>query len=243
MSLALEGLRVLITRPQPQAGRLAAFLQAKGARTTVLPMVAITPLTLTSQPDNLAQFSKIIAISVPSVDIALRTLPEFSPQTQWVTPGLGTAQALKSHGIQPLTPHSEFTSEAMLALPELNQVTGEKILLLKGEGGRELLRNELSRRGAEVVSLDLYRRQCPDYQQGEIETTVASADINAIVATSGQIVSNLHTCCPDDLKNLPLIIPSQRVAEKAEALGFKRVVVSQGAGDQDIAEALLQLVY
>ena len=250
MSLPLEGLRVLITRPQPQANRLADFLQAKGAKTTILPMVEICSAPLKTAPKGFEQFSKVIAISVPAVEIAYQKLsglfsPEELDNKTWFTPGKGTAKVLREKGIQPLCPDSEFTSEAMLELPELKQVEGDNILLLKGEGGRDLLSEELTRRGAKVVSLSLYRRQCPDYSPSEVETTLASAGINAIVATSGQILSNIEVCSPNlqDILPVPLIVPSPRVAEQAGGCGFKKVVISQGAGDQDIAEALLQLVY
>lgn len=250
MSLPLAGLRVLITRPQPQANRLADFLQAKGAKTTILPMVEICPVPLEAALEEIEQFSKVIAISVPAVEIAHQKLAElFSPEElcnrAWFTPGKGTAKALREKGVQPQCPDSEFTSEAMLELPELKQVEGENILLLKGEGGRDLLNEELTQRGAKVVSLSLYRRQCPDYSPSEVETTLASAGINAIVATSGQILSNIQACSPNlqDMLPVPLIVPSPRVAEQAKEYGFKKVVISQGAGNQDIAEALLQLVY
>ena len=245
MSLPLEGLRVLITRPQPQANRLSSFLQGKGAKTTLLPMVEIRPVQPVPELGGLSRFNKVIAISVPAVEITFQKLAGFHPKAQWFTPGKGTAKALREKGIQPQCPESEFTSESMLELPALNQVEGDNILLLKGEGGREVLTEELTNRGAQVVPAVLYRRQCPDYSQAEMETTLASAGINAIVATSGQIVSNIQTCIPNlqDLIPLPLIVPSQRVAEEAKQLGFKKVVISPGAGDQDIAEALLQLVY
>ncbi|MTI15304.1 uroporphyrinogen-III synthase [Sansalvadorimonas verongulae] len=245
MSLPLEGLRVLITRPQPQANRLADFLQGKGAKTTLLPMVEIRPVLPAPKLEELSQFHKVIAISVPAVEVGFQKLTGFHPDTKWFTPGKGTAKALREKGIHPQCPESEFTSESMLELPALKQVEGDNILILKGEGGRDLLTEELTRRGARVVAVVLYRRQCPDYSPTEIETTLASADINAIVATSGQIISNIQACVPNlqDLILVPLIVPSPRVARQARKFGFKKVVISPGAGDQDIAEALLQLVY
>ncbi|CAM3476982.1 uroporphyrinogen-III synthase [Parendozoicomonas haliclonae] len=246
MTKTLNGLRVLVTRPQPQADRLAAYLEGLGAKTAILPMIAIQSCKPETLPANidLTEYSKVIVISVPAVEQFFALKPANSMTPAWVTPGQGTADALKEYGITAHCPDEEFTSEAMLNLEPLQQVSGQKILLIKGEGGRDTLAETLTDRGADVSSLIVYQRICPDYPAGMLDRTVEEQQISAIVATSGQIVINLLECSskPELLRDIPLLVPSPRVASLAMENGFKKVITTPGAGDSDIATALLQLL-
>ncbi len=234
---------MLVTRPQPQGERLSANLQALGAESFCLPMVEIQPLDISHLPilKEEGSFNKIVAISIPAAELALKQLPPSLFGGEWFTPGNGTAKALSAQGIQAHFPDSEFTSEAMLALPQLQSVDNEQILLLKGEGGRTMLADTLTSRGAQVSSLELYRRACPEYPAGTLDLQLNNRQINAVVATSSQIVSHLLQLS-DTVRTIPCIVPSERIANEARDRGLSRVVVSQSAGDQDIADSLLQLL-
>ena len=242
----LKGLRVLVTRPQPHADRLSSFLHQQGAETVVMPMIEIVPLTVDNEKSllDISLYHKVIAISIPAVDIAFSAGLNNANAATWFTPGLGTAEALHERGVEAFSPQTEFTSEAMLELPDLKMVENEKVLIIKGEGGRDVLATNLRRRGASVTLLPVYQRHCPNYPQGMLDRTVAEEQINAIVATSGQVVSNLLACSekPQILKKVPVLVPSQRVAESTKAAGFKKVITSPGASDNDIAGALQQLL-
>ncbi len=244
--MALRGLRVLVTRPQAQAEKLAAFLRAQGAVTTVMPMLEICarPVHQLPLPLDIASYQKVIVVSTSAAEHLLKHSLENIHQSEWITPGHGTAVFLLDNGIRAICPTMHFTSEAMLDLPALQHVAGQNILLVKGEGGRELLEQTLTQRHANVTSLTVYQRRNPDYGTGLVARTVEDQRINAIVATSGEIVANLafHTLEAVSLRALPLFVPSHRVSEIAKASGFTQIHLTLGASDSDIASALKRFV-
>ncbi len=243
----LSGLRILVTRPQPQADKLTHFLRKQGAEVSVLPMLEIIPKPAGKLPHpvNIAEYDKVVVVSTSAAELLFRQSPVATETAQWFTPGRSTVRVLADFAVEAICPEAVFTSEAMLAMPELQSVADQHILLVKGEGGRDILEQALSERGAKVRPLVLYQRVCPEYPNGQLDQTLEEQKINAIVATSGQIVANLLTCASDRrlLLDIPILVPSQRVAEMASEVGFTRTVIATGAGDADIAVALRQLAY
>ena len=140
--------------------------------------------------------------------------------------------------------YSITDSEALLALPRLAEtleVAAPKALILRGEGGREYLADTLRCRGVQVDSLELYRRYLPDYPCNMLIELVRSERLNAMVVSSGQGLQSLRELAGFDwstLRELPLFVPSPRVAEMAEALGAKRIVDCRGAGTAALLAAL-----
>jgi len=59
-------------------------------------------------------------------------------------------------------------SEALLAMPELAQVNGQRFLIIRGQGGREELANVLRSRGASVDYLDVYKRVMPSIDNAKL---------------------------------------------------------------------------
>ena len=242
---SLKGARVLITRPQPQAEKLANYLNQHGAKAVIMPMLQICPCDADELPHplDLGQYEKIIVISTPAAQCLLR-YNLANTNRQWFTPGTGTGDVLAKHGIQAKSPTALFTSEALLELSDLENIAGQRILLVKGEGGRDLLEQRLKRGGAEVTSLVVYRRRNPHYEPGTLDRTLEEQGINAIVATSGQIVTNLISHCSEvsTIRERVLLVPSTRVSELAKQAGFHQVELAASAGDNDIAAALQSFV-
>ncbi len=242
----LQGLRVLVTRPRPQAEKLAAFLRAHGAQAVVMPMLEICarPIHQLPLPLDIATYQKVIVISTSAAEHLFKHSLKHIHQSEWITPGRGTAEYLFGYGVQAICPTMHFTSEAILDLPALQHVAGQNILLVKGEGGRELLAQTLTQRRANVTSLTVYQRRNPDYGTGLVARTVEDQKINAIVATSGEIVANLalHTREAASVRALPLLVPSHRVSEIAKAAGFTQIHLTLGASNSDIASALKRFV-
>ena len=144
-------------------------------------------------------------------------------------------------------PSAGDDSEALLALPALHRViagaTLPRVLILRGEGGRELLAERLRSQGVTVDYLPLYRRVLPQYAPGELSRQVRAERLNGLVVSSGQGFQHLLQLAGDDwsaLARLPLFVPSPRVAEQARAAGAQIVVDCRGASAAALQAALEQ---
>jgi uroporphyrinogen-III synthase len=242
---------VLITRPAHQALALAQKVEAAGGRVVLWPTLAIRP---TGDPAvreqlgaRLAAAHLVIFISPNAVEHAVAAVPA----TTWrrgaalAAVGEGTARALRERlGRGPdLCPPTRFDSEGLLALPELQEVTGRRIVIVRGEGGRELLAETLRGRGAMVDYAEVYRRACPDASPAEAQAALAEGRVDVVVATSSEGLRNLLHLAGElaaRLRALPLVVVSERMAREADALGFcSPARVAHGASDEALVEALL----
>jgi len=184
--LPLAGRGVLVTRPREQAAGLAALIGSAGGRALLFPAIEIEeagdPAPALSLIDRLEDFDLAVFISPNAVRKALelararrgdRPWPE---QLRVSAPGRGTREELERHGFsRVIAPSSLADSEALLALPELAAVAGRRILIFRGEGGRELLGKALSARGARVEHAVCYRRVRPDADRGALRRWRAAA--------------------------------------------------------------------
>ena len=142
-------------------------------------------------------------------------------------------------------PKTTSDSEGLLELDCFADLRGQRVLILKGRGGRTLLREELARRGAEVVLGDVYeRRRAAAKPAAMAALRQACDDAAAIVAaTSAEVLAALLDMAPEAgcprLKDAALLVPGERVAAAARELGWRgHVVVAPSAEDSVMAEAL-----
>jgi uroporphyrinogen-III synthase len=238
------GGKVLVTRSQPGASDLADALQAAGYAALVCPVIRIRS---SGDPGLLAivrrldQFDAVIFVSGHAVrfgmDLIDRMWPS-RPSPIWIAVGAATARILAQRGVAALTPATE-TSEGILALPQLSSVVGLKVLICAGGEGRPLLADELTRRGAVVERLELYRREAVVVEPA-LQRRLASERIGAVVVASGEGARSFaaiwRTLNGD--RRVVVVAPSQRVAAKLNDLGFERVVVADGAGTAAVVAAL-----
>ena len=102
--------------------------------------------------------------------------------------GPTTAAELERHGAsRVLTPHARYDSESLLALPEMQAVGGQKILIFRGVGGRELLADELRARGADVRFAECYRRINPQQDASTLSGLWQNRQLHALVVTSSEV--------------------------------------------------------
>lgn len=235
--------RLLITRSQPGADSMARALNEAGYRTSVCPMLNIEPLsTARDKVQRLGPISQVVCLSLAAarhgVPMLIEGAPDIVRGANWIAVGRGTADALREAGIDATFPPVE-TSEGLLALPDLAQLKGQRILLLSGEGGRTLLADELRKRGAEPIRLAVYRRTVPG---GELlrDADIDIADIAAVIVSSGEGGSAWAHCWQKAGGSLsvPVVVPSARVAVQMRTLGCAEVLVSGGAS----AEAVINLL-
>jgi uroporphyrinogen-III synthase len=135
-----------------------------------------------------------------------------------------------------------MSSEGLLAVPPLQNVRDQRVLIVKGEGGRDTLTTELTRRGAVVDELLCYRRSLPELPAGELAAKLTGLGINVILLSSGEGLANLQVLLSPaettKLKHIVLIVPSQRVAQLAREAGFEHIVTAENASDVAMLRAL-----
>jgi len=248
-ALPLQGRRILICRPEPEAQRLAQAFQAAGAEVRQMPLVAREPLPETPERrailQDLDSFSHIIAVSPYTASLLLEEIEHWWPQIpmgiHWYGVGSGTAGVFARHGLKPRKPASGWTSEALLTMPTLKNLSNEKVLLARGENGRELIRQTLEQRGARITVLPLYRRFRPYYAANELQDNFAVFQPEVIIALSGETLNNLidvGSSFQQTLQEALLVVPAERVSEQARNSGFRNVLVPEGLADQDLVTSV-----
>jgi len=247
----VTGWRLLLTRPAEEAAAVAQALTAAGIHSASLPLLQIEPLPISepmrTQVLNLAQYCAVIVISKPAARLGLDLIDQYWPQPpiqRWFSVGAATAAILEDYGLRVYTPPQGDDSEALLALPALADALAQpypKVLILRGEGGREWLAEHLRERGATVDYLQLYRRCLPDYPPMALYQRVTAERLNALVVSSGQGFEHLQQLAGEhwpQLAGLPLFVPSPRVAAQAQAAGARHVVDCRGASTEALLAAL-----
>ncbi len=195
---------------------------------------------------HLTDYEAVIFVSKTAAGLFFSTLR--SRSLRWPAPlrayavGKTTASVISSEGIAVETPQSVMTSEGLLDLPSLQQVDGKKILIVCGEGGRDLLADRLQQRGALVTRCELYRRQLETGERQAITSLIKERKIDVIIAHSGELIANLQSLVVDDcrqqLNSTPIVVPSSRVARLAQQAGFHDIVESDSA----MAEAMVSAI-
>jgi uroporphyrinogen-III synthase len=241
---------LIVTRPADQADNLLQGLAALGHEVVHMPLMSIHPVA----DDNsaLAQsarrcfldldyYQTVISISANATRLGLEWLDNYWPQAplgiDWLAVGPASLAALRNAGLPACCPAERYDSEGVLALPLLQHVTGRKILIWRGVGGRETLAEVLRQRGARVDYAELYQRQACEYQP--TDWLQALHNKPWLLLSSGQALDIVQQQVPDLVQRVSgLVLPSMRVAEIARQQGFEQVRVPASAGDEDTLACL-----
>ena len=237
-------LNVLITRPEKAGRSLVLKCQVLGIPAWHQPLFSyqanLSKTALTKQVTSVQQ-PIVIFVSVAAVEFAEAQLPISTWQASLAI-GVGTAtqKALAKVGVAALCPKTH-TSEGLLSLTELNNIDGQDVLTVRGDGGREMIAEQLAARGAKVQYLETYRKDWLVLSE-DISKTWQQKNINTLVITSNALlesVVNLIDLCDNYWQNTCLwIVASDRIAEKARAFGLQQVINAQGASDEAILAVL-----
>lgn len=245
----LAGRRIVITRPAGQNERLAEMIRAAGGEPIVFPVIEILDLedtrALAAAADRLDGYQLAVFISPNAVDKAMnviRARREWPASVRAATMGRASERALARHGVADvIAPSGRFDSEALLDLPALANVAGWRVVIFRGDGGRELLGDTLRERGATVDYVACYRRVRPDADVGPLLERWGRGEIDAVAVSSSEGLRNLYDLVGTPgqawLKRTPLFAPHARIAENARALGCERVIET-GPADDGIFAAL-----
>lgn len=243
----LFGLRVINTRPLLRAQALETALRQAGAQVEALPLLETVPLPITDEQRqwlmDLDRYRWVFVVSPTAAELGLRHLEEFWPQwplaLDWLAVGESTARVLREALLQPIVPEEE-TSEGLLRLPVFNQLqSGDRMLVLRGEGGRNLVRDNLQNQGVRVDYLDLYRRQRPEAAPGQWQKISSQSVLPEIVIlTSGETLWHWQAVTGAAAQDITPLVISPRLAKLVAEAGLKPAIVSAGTRPDDIIKAL-----
>ncbi|MFT4613674.1 MAG: uroporphyrinogen-III synthase [Bacteroidia bacterium] len=243
---------VLVTRPAGVANdHLCEILAAAGYEASSQPLLelrALAPLPAPARSlvQSLDNYEHVIFISTNAVGFGMLAIENYWPQLpvglSWYAIGEATATLLQEHGISAITPGSLMTSEGLLAVPQLQAIAGQRVLIVKGEGGREALARTLRDRDATVDELACYQRYCPTLAPGDLARRLQNDNIGAVLLSSGEGLANMRQLLSPaettKFTSLYLVVPSDRVAKLALEAGFKQIVIAENASDAAMLRAL-----
>lgn len=238
--------RILVTRPQAQNAALIKALQQRGHTPLVLPLLCIDTYneskhsqaceSIKDRVQHLDQYQHLMFISTNAVTAGWLWIDRYWPQLptrqHWYAIGEATAELLARH-VECTQPGSAMNSESLLALPSLQNISQQKVLVFRGKGGRDVLKQTLEQRGAQVDYCEVYERQTVHYVAGELAKYV-KAGLDLLTVTSGETLQLLleqavNDGIKEDIQKLPIVVPGKRIADLAVASGFNTVLVAENA--------------
>jgi uroporphyrinogen-III synthase len=230
--------------------RLTELVEASGGVAVLLPLIRIRPLEPAprirpNEPDV------IIFVSINAVRHGLSQVRSaIKPKSVVIGVGKATISALKSAGLSPIELNAEASgSEALLGLAVLSAeaVRGQRVVIVRGQGGRELLGETLQQRGATVTYIEVYQRmRAEDAIQARLDAAGVSRP-DVIVLTSNEAANQLLYLLQDQqvthLRHCSIAVMSARIANHVRGLGFDgRVEVAPDTSDAGIMVAIRKLL-
>ena len=221
--MELSGKTVLITRAASQSAELRSRLEGLGARVIECPTIQIVPPTTWKPVDDairrLNTYQWLLFTSANAVEQFMDRMGDRRPTIPIAVVGSSTAARLTEWGLKASLVPQEFRAEGLLAaFPE--NLVGTRILFPRAEVARELLPDELRRRGATVDIVTVYRTV--KAFSGSIGEILASERVDCIVFTSPSTI-------PDDLHSLPtstsLAVIGPVTREAAQLFGLKPDII------------------
>lgn len=255
---------VVVTRPRAQAPMLVAALERHGLRTHQFPLLDIAPTPnlsdLRAALGDPSRYALVVFVSPNAVQQAFAAMPEgfrWPQEVPVAVVGPASAQALATHGVAPpahrvIKPdtHADDArqdSEALYARLDVPSLRGREVLIVRGNGGREWLADQLREAGASVRTVEAYRRSVPVPDAAAwLALRAVLSSRHAWTLTSSEAVRNLDELAranlsPADLDTLhgaPSFASHARIVEQAKSLGFRDVTLT-GAGDDQLLASVL----
>jgi uroporphyrinogen-III synthase len=251
----MTGMRVLVTRPAAQAKLIIELLRHYEFEVQLLPCLDIVPVAPQSSEGlqskqwamDLDSFDHVIVISTNAARHWLDLVEDYWPQwpvgVSWWAVGEATQAELIAAGIDAIRSDDGDTSEALLAtlLPFIE--SHQKVLIVRGCGGREALADALVMAGAKVSYAQCYQRMRPDISPQQLAVVDRFAP-QVVLLQSGETLANFDHLLSDrnwcDKQGTVLVLPSARVAEQAKTLGYRVLLTSGSASNQAMCDTLLQ---
>jgi uroporphyrinogen-III synthase len=251
---------VVITRPRAQAASLAAAVEALGRTPVLLPLLEISPLpdqgNLKAVLADLADYALVAFVSPNAIDAAFAHIAAWPTGVALAVLGEGSRAALLEHGINDANARiaspgldAGSDSESLLRALDLSALAGRRVLIVRGEAGRELMADGFAAAGALVTTVAAYRRRVPEMSDALAATlrdllvapndwiVTSSEALRGLVALVAQLHQVDGTVSVSNLQQQHWIVPHARIAETARSLGLPRVTLT-GSGDVRLLAAL-----
>lgn len=234
-------MKVLVTRPAAQAITWVKRLQELGVHAEALPLIDIRPapesLAVVLAWSRVPMLRLIVFVSPNAVEQFFALKPAGLPwpkALEVASTGPGTTRALRTHGVpaerivEPMPDSPQFDSEALWERLATNDWRNAKVLIVRGDGGRDWLAETLRTHGAKVTAVTAYQRVAPKFtppQQALLADALAEPQKHLWLFSSSEAISHLaasvtHT----DLARAWAIATHPRIAARAQELGFGNVV-------------------
>jgi len=254
MSDGLHNKRVLVTRPSEQSQELSELIEEAGGIAIRLPLLEILPSVdaeSTQRCQFISGYDWVIFISQNAVRHALSLLPtnKWMENTAIAAIGRSTTNALRQAGFPvDVQPEENMNSEGLLQALADKSLADNKILIIRGVGGREALAEGLRERQALVDYAEVYRRHCPTINSQQL-SQIINDGINVITIASGETLQNLASIIKETLKEsqqqqlkaCPLVVASERIKVMAKELGFSaNVTVAKQPDNAGLVKALVE---
>lgn len=236
----------LITRPAGKADHLLEALDGNDIAYLYQPVITTQMVQLKARDIKLlTQAELLIFVSLSAVNALEQQLTATELTAPLFAVGETTAAALTHWAGRPVIVPQDQRSEGLLGLPELQQVAGKQVVVVRGNAGRELIKQTLSQRGALVRYVQSYSRNplpldgaqlCQQWQQ----------HVRCIVATSNEILQRIFSLVPSEqqpwLCQQHWILVSPRARDSALALGVapQHIHLASSANDDALLEAIKQ---
>jgi uroporphyrinogen III methyltransferase / synthase len=214
-SYPLSDKTILVTRAAEQSSKFTSLLEEQGATVIEMPALAITPPSSWAELDqaiaNLSQFQWLILTSANGVNYFFERLHDLGYDTRALggvkiaVVGRKTASVLQKRQLNPDFIPPDYVADSLVAHFSEN-ITGKKILFPRVEtGGREILVQELTNQGAEVVEVAAYQSQCPEQIEPAAWQALQQQHINVITFASSKTVKNFYQLLQQQLSSADTI--------------------------------------
>ena len=230
---------VMVTRPGKPGEQLVQSLQEKGIACWHIPTLDIKAEDILLPVED---FQQAIFVSPNAVKYSVeksQSLKDMLPD-ELIAVGQGTANCLHQAGFQEVIIPAEFNSEGLLKLPQLQAIKGQQILIVKGRGGRALLGEKLTERGAICHYLEAYCRVTARINDSSWQAFLACSELNIVTIASIDAMKALNSNLGSDFnyERLTLVVASQRIKESALLYGYKQIVVAESASNDAMIAAI-----
>lgn len=238
-------MRILLTRTLSQVQPLQTLLSEQGYQPVLFPSLEVKPLDNTPIKNH---YDVLIFISANAVEYGLKVLKTLDCQsTKVFAVGGATANKLEQQGIQvDAFPAQNASSEALLAMDEMQSLSNQSVLIFRGDGGRETLKQGLEKNNI-VEYIEVYQRIACDITSLHYDalTEFLQSDEGIVAATSVENLSMLMSMleqmnaqASNRIKRYPLVVLSERIKTAARSIGFNQIEVATEICDEGLLKAI-----